>query len=255
MPVRLLLRFFLSVCSGLVFLVVGCFLEIYKKLKQASGFWEHNMVKRRAVLAVVAALLVALSFLAALTFASVSKNFLFTEKLALGESTISTYPGIVHLEKDVTYLGNPICRLAIDASGGGFENASFIRIDFRIDQLSDLRVDSVMLNLSSSVHQAVFYQPDFYLAPMNAAASHPTTLYLSPEGKVVMIAKNLSELTYTNSGYYQQFIFTTIPNLSETLELYFDLSVAMHKESIIQLTSLKLDEAVTLNANKLYLEF
>jgi hypothetical protein len=109
------------------------------------------------------------------------------------------------------------------------------------------------LHFSSSIHNPLTYQPDFYLKPPVESDSQPARLYTRPypyATEVVLEATNLNQLK--QGRFYQELIFSpTNPNLTQPLEFYFNLTITMHENSLIQLTSLKLEQNITLNADQL----
>jgi hypothetical protein len=114
--------------------------------------------------------------------------------------------------------------------------------------------NSQMATFSSSVHNQLTYQPDFYLKPATKSDSQPIEVYNGPypyANEVTIVAKNLN--VASQGKFYQELLFSpTNPDKSKPLEFEFKLLITMHESSLIQLTSLKLDSHFNLGANALY---
>lgn len=68
--------------------------------------------------------------------------------------------------------------------------------------------------------------------------------------KVTLTAKNLN--VDKQGKFYQELIFSPVnPDTSKTLEFNFELSITMHEDSVVKLTSLLLNASFNLSAEAL----
>jgi hypothetical protein len=193
-----------------------------------------------------------------LIWASSTSHFIFTQylnlqnSLLIGPEYFQTGPAYQTV-MDITYLGKTIAQLEITV-GPPYVNSSEIPLMLQVTQQLNFELDSVEVTFSSSIHNKLTYQPDFYLKPNAESDTQPIEVYTSTDpygSEVTLKAKNLNG---ANQGkFYQELIFSpTNPDTSKSLEFKFKLLITMHEKSLIQLTSLRLDSNLNLAADALY---
>jgi DNA-binding HxlR family transcriptional regulator len=203
------------------------------------------------------ALILILLLAASSAIALISINhFIFTQNLELqniatkGPDYFQNGP-IYQTINDITSSGKTVGQVSIIV-GPPYANSSEIPLLFEITQSPNFSIDSVEVAFSSSIHNPLTYQPDFYIKPSVESDSKLAQVYSSSypyANEVIIVEKNNPAVQGT---FYQELIFSPInPNLSKPLEFYFNLSVTMHENSLIQLTSLKLEKNITLSADAL----
>jgi hypothetical protein len=193
-----------------------------------------------------------------LIWASSTSHFIFTQYLNL-RNNFSTGPEYFQdgpayqTVMDITYLGKTIAQLEI-MIGPPYSNSSEIPLLLQVTQQLNFELDSVEVTFSSSVHNELTYQPDFYLKPNAESDSQPIEVYTSTDpygSEVTLKAKNLNGAS--QGRFYQELIFSpTNPDTTKSLEFKFKLLIIMHEKSLIQITSLRLDSNLNLAADALY---
>ncbi len=155
-------------------------------------------------------------------------------------------------DSDITSSGRRVGQIEITV-GPPYANSSEIPVLLNVNQEPSFRLDEVTIGLSSSIHRPLTCQPDFYLKPTYPSNKYNIECYASPQPyatETMLSAKNLH--LASDEGFYQELVFSpTNPDLSIPLEFYFSLSIVMHENSLIQLTSLQLGNSIALNATAL----
>jgi DNA-binding HxlR family transcriptional regulator len=201
----------------------------------------------------VSFILVAILLVSSILVLFSSSHFIFTQNLEL-QNIATKGPdyfqnGIAYQTiNDIDLSGRTVGHIRMIV-GPPYVNSSEIPILLEVTQGQNFRIDSVKATFSSSVSNQFTYEPDFYLKPNPKSNSELADVYSNPypDGNDVTIISNNN---VANQGrFYQELIFSpTNPDLSKPLEFYVNLSITMHESSLIQLTLLKLESNITLNA-------
>lgn len=204
----------------------------------------------------IAFILAAILIVSSIIALSSPSHFIFTQNLELqniaikGPDYFQNGPAYQTVN-DITLTGKTVGQVIVIA-GPPYINSSGIPLLIEIQQSPDFKIDSIKATFSSSVKNQFTYEPDFYLKPNTESNSQLADVYsnLYPNGNDITLISNNN---VANQGkFYQELVFSpTNPDLSEPLEFYINLSIAMHENGLIQFTSLRFEGNITLNASAL----